>query len=77
MFGSDRVRVWHVRHEGVGGNGAETPSFEVFKGLDYLVSSVHDKRSVMCDRLTDRLATEHEDFEVGRTRVLKVVCPDT
>jgi hypothetical protein len=52
------------RPETVCGNGSETTGLEVFKGLLQLCSVVHNERSVLCDRLTNRLAAKHIQVKV-------------
>ena len=52
------------RTQTVGRNGAETAGLKVFKCLLQLCPVVHDERPVLCDRLTNRFATEHVEVEV-------------
>ena len=65
-----------MRHEGVGGDGAETAGLEVLQRLADLRFGVHHEGPVVLDRLFDGAPPQHEQLEIGGARVLSVVGPE-
>ena len=68
VLGAHRIGIRHVWHQRVRWDRPEPTSLEILEGLHDLVPGVHDEGSVVLHRLSDRLATEHEDLEEFRVR---------
>jgi len=68
--GGDSVSGAGVWHESTVRDDAEATGLVVLHGLDQLLLGVHDERTVVRDRLADRLPAEQDDLERGAVAVL-------
>jgi hypothetical protein len=77
VFCANRIGIWHVRHEGIGWNDAQSTGLEVFESLDDLRTRIHHKWAVVLDVFSDGLTAEHQTLKVHGARALMFICADS